>query len=68
MTMKIQPHRIYGKGKFTVILAFLKKKKKKERKKEKISKKPPTKPNNLTCHLKLLEKEQQAKPKVSRKK
>ena len=26
--MKIQPYKIYGKGKFTVIQAFLKKKKK----------------------------------------
>ena len=65
--MKTQPYKnlwdvakAVPRGKFTAIQAFLKKKQNKTRK---ISKK-----TNLTCHLKLLEEEQQAKPKVCRRK
>ena len=56
MIMKTQPFKIYGmlQKKFIVIQVFLKKEK--------------SHINNLTYHLKELEKEEQTKPEVSRKK
>ena len=61
MIMKTQQSKIYGmlqkavvRRKFIVIQPFLRKKEKSQI-------------NNLTYHLKELEKEEQAKPKVSRK-
>ena len=59
--MKTQPFKIYGmpqavlRGKFMVIQCFLKKEEK-------------SKLHNLTHHPKKLEKEEQTKPKVSRRK
>ena len=62
MIMKTQPPKIYGKPtkavlreKFTAIQAFLKKEE-------------TSQVNNLTHHLTELEKEEQTKPKVSRRK
>ena len=55
--MKTQPYKIYSKSspeKFIVIQALLKKQEKSQ--------------VNLTYHLKELEKEEQTKPKVSRRK
>ena len=49
-----------AKGKFIAIQAYLKKKKKKTRKKSQI--------NNLTLHLKQLEKEEMKNPRVCRRK
>ena len=66
MTMKTQkPYKIYGMQlkqvlvEYIVIHVFLKKKKKQKNK---------IQINNLTYHLKELEKEEQTKPKINRKK
>ena len=50
-----------AKGKFIAIQAYLKKKKKKKNKKK-------SQINNLTLHLKQLEKEEMKNPRVSRRK
>jgi hypothetical protein len=48
------------RGKFIAMRAFIKKKKRKKRKTE------TSKINSLIMHLKLLEKQEQVKPKISR--